>query len=305
MRIACTMPVRNEDWILGLSARAVLMWADDLIIGLHACADESAQIAEAVQSEHPGRVTIVQHTDPVWTEMAHRQRLLEEARALGATHVAIVDADEVLTANLIPDVRGYFERTPPGSILQIPWLCLRGSINRYHATGVWSEQMVSTGFPDLPDLHWSSAGRGGYDFHNRHPMGRYMQPWPVRRGGLLHLQFVSGRRLRAKQAKYKCDELLRWPGREPDQVRAVNERYNLAVYGVTSPVPGWEETLESSLALVPAEWWDGYSHLMQHLNPHETPWQESVVKQLIECHPKELAGLDLFGLDEPSMGRRD
>jgi hypothetical protein len=39
MKLIGLMPVRGEDWILGLSARAALMWCDELVILLHSCTD--------------------------------------------------------------------------------------------------------------------------------------------------------------------------------------------------------------------------------------------------------------------------
>ena len=300
MKIVATMPVRNEDWVLGLSLRAVLRWADEAVVGLHACTDRSEDIVREIERENPTRVHILKHPDPVWSEMAHRQALLNAARDRGATHIAIVDADEVLTSDLVPHVRKMFEATPKGSVLQLPWLCLRGSINRVHTYGIWAEQNVSIGFVDSEVLHWQA--REGYDFHHRHPMGRALvpyQPYPprVRTGGLMHLQFVSGRRLRAKQALYQMTEVLRWPGREP--VDVVRKRYCLAVYNAyEAPSPSTAEyDMQQTMSTVPPTWWDAYASLMGYFDPHALPWQETEVKRLLAEHgPKPFAGLDLFGL---------
>src|SRR5580700_4905017 len=125
------MPVRNEDWVLGLTARAVLQWCDELVVGLHACTDASAKIVADVCFEEPGRITWTEHPDPVWSEMAHRQALLDIARGRGATHIAIVDADEILTANLIPLIRGAIASVPQFSVFQLPWICLAGDPHKY------------------------------------------------------------------------------------------------------------------------------------------------------------------------------
>ena len=295
MKIVAVMPFRNEEWVLGLAARAVLLWADALVMLDHASTDTSRAIANEVAAENPGRVGIAEWTKPTWEEMAQRQLLLDMARDQGATHIAIVDADEVLTGNLLPYIRQYFQTCPEGYVLQLPWRCLRGSAFRYHSSGIWAQQHVSTGFADRPHFHWSSAGRGGYDFHHRHPMGQTLTPFiPSRLGGLMHLQFISGRRLRAKQALYKLTEVLRWPDREP--VRAVDERYNLAVYGTyTAP----KEDAEHDLMATPADWWGPYTDLMPHLKPHALPWQEAEVLRLLAEHgPQRFAGLDLFGIGD-------
>lgn len=297
MKIVAVMPVRNEDWILGLSARAALMWADELALLDHASTDRTLEIMHQVSEEFPGRVSIHTWTDPLWAEMAQRQALLEDARAAGATHIAIVDADEVLTGTLLPTIREQIERTHPRQILQLPWLQLRGSLNKYHTGGVWAEQWVSFAFQDSPDLHW--AARDGYDFHHRHPMGRQLIPFrpePFKRGGLMHLQMVDERRLRAKQALYLCTEVLRWPGRTP--IPELQAQYNQAVYAQKTRRPPGEPL---ALGAVPAAWWEPYRELAEkHLKlfVNEQPWQEVEVQRLWKEHgPEKFAGLDLYGVE--------
>ena len=319
VKIVGLMAARNEQWVLGLAARAALMWLDGLVILDHASTDMTREIAWDVASEFPGRVVVLNEDNPVWEEMRHRQRMLDQARAMDATHICYIDADEVLTGDLMAEtlglqfnIRHMFRSIPPNSLLQIPWLALRGSIGRVHTSGPWAlGQNASFGFVDDPRLHWSSEKRGGYDFHHRQPMGKPLVPWtplggPMgpRRSGLMHLQFVSGRRLRAKQALYKMTEVLRWPGREPDQIRAVNERYNLAVYGgYTSDAL---KTMHLTLGPAPLDqWWKPYPDLMKYFDPHMIPWQEAECLKLLEEHgPQKFAGLDLFGIGEISAHAR-
>jgi hypothetical protein len=310
------MAARNEDWILGLTARAALMWLDELVILDHASTDATCDIAAEVSREHPDRVSILLESNPVWEEMRHRQRMLVEARERGATHICYIDADEIVTGDLmgmegsrnwdgaIP-IRSLFRGIPPNSILQIPWLALRGSIGQVHTSGPWADsQNASFGFVDQPALHWSNRDRGGYDFHHRQPMGKPLIPWtPLgargdRQSGLMHLQFVNGRRLRAKQAWYKIQEVLRWPNREPDQIKAVNQRYNLAVYGAYDVAPGWDQRLDSTIDRAPTErWWGPYKSLLKYFHPNALPWQETeVLKAIAEHGPGRFAGLDLFGI---------
>lgn len=300
--------VRNEDWILALSARALMMWVDHAVFLDHCSTDSSPQILSALQEEYPGRVTILTESDPVWEEMRHRQRTLDKARELGAKHVCIIDADEILTGDLLPSV-GRVEPGPMGSrvwgiremiydcpanaTMQLPWLCLRDSHLQVHRSGVWGEQSASMAFVDNPELHWSSAGRASYDFHHRPPMGRpYSAYNPVRgrASGLMHLQFVNARRLRAKQALYQATEVLRWPGREtPDQIR---RKYSLSVYGAADG-----QIKPFDLAVCPGAWWEPYQSLMKHYDPDAAPWQEYELKRLIEIHGREFfAGLDFFGV---------
>src|SRR5262245_23758182 len=101
MRLVATLCARNEDWVLGMSARAALMWCDHVVLFNHASTDDPGEVAAQVVAEYPERVTYLSDDDPTWKEMAHRQRMLDAARAAGATHIAIVDADEVLSGNLL------------------------------------------------------------------------------------------------------------------------------------------------------------------------------------------------------------
>ncbi len=284
MRLAGTMLCRNEDWVIGLSARAALEWLDYLIILDHASTDKTHDILVQIQQENPTKVQLLYESDPIWHEMEYRQRMLCEARRWGATHIAVVDADEVLSGNLLSEIRPKVEALGPMQDFAPPWVGLRGSIHCYHADGIWGDNWVSTAFLDNPQYSWHS--RNGYDFHHRRPMGLNMQsyrPWRQGQGGLMHLQFVSDRRLRAKQACYKMQEVLRWPGREP--VHIVNQRYNPAVYD------------KGNMVDVPAEWWSPYSQWIDHLHTDAMPWQETQCRLWWREHgAQRFKGLDLFGV---------
>lgn len=297
------MPVRNEDWILGFSARAALMWCDVLVVMLHRCSDRSNEIIEDIREEHDclgsiverpnseRRVIVLRDFALEWEEMRMRQRLLEIGRELGGTHFALIDADEVLTGNLLPGIRSFAETTDRNSILMLPWLQMMEApgvslvCSRVMSSGMWGEQNASTVFPDQPCYHW--ATRDGYDLHHRHPMGaelRWDQPISDRSGGLMHFQFASRRRLLAKQLLYQLIEMKRWPGRRP--VDAVRHMYARTV----------QESESAALSSVPDSWWAPYSHLLKHLHIDAEPWQEAECKRLLADNPKLAVGLDDFGL---------
>ena len=295
MKLICTMPVRNEDWCLGLTARAALMWCDHLVIGNHASTDSTVEIIKKIMGEDPMRITPLHTDEPMWREMEHRQAMLDVARMAGATHIAMVDADEILTGNLLPNIRQRIETwCASGGILNLPWLALARDPMRYiSGPSYWGDrQNVTMAFKDRPDYHW--AARNGYDFHQRPPMStepkRFVQPLKHTEGGLMHLQFLSERRLRAKQALYQMTEVLRWPGRTP--ARQLAEMYGHAVYDSNPAARG------VTTAAVPLEWWIPYAHLERALCLDDgLPWQETEVKQLLAEHGREkFAGLDLFGL---------
>jgi hypothetical protein len=277
------MPVRNEAWVLGLSARVALMWCDELLIGLHACTDDSSKIVQEIYSEFPGRITVATREVGEWDEMRHRQRLLEIAREWSATHMAIIDADEVLTGNLIQ--APFYP--PSDHLLQLPLYNLRGGIDRYHANGLWGCRIVSLAFADDPALGWS-----GDKFHAREPQGKPLRPFPPIKqgeGGVMHLWGASERRLLAKHALYKVTERLRWPDK---RVRDIDFEYSQCVTGGTGiPPECW--TFNS----VPESWWAPYQHLMKYLDIDAEPRQEAEVRRLVDLYGRErFAGLDLFGV---------
>ena len=302
MKLVGLMPVRNEDWILGFGARVALQWCDELVLFMHACEDDSSRIVQNLRSDYgDARVHYLDgihyHSGPVdatdrnWHEMAHRQALLEHARSWNATHIALIDADEVLTANLVPHVRSWVEGTPRGSILQLPLYNLRGGVDRYHANGVWGNRIVSVAFADMPELHWS-----GDRFHSREPDGRRLtgfRPAGQDDGGVLHFWGASERRLHEKHRLYRVTERLRWPGKD---VKLIERTYSMAEKGMSwvGDTPGtWVYR-----GVDPA-WYAGYEDLMaKHLHVDAEPWQKAECDRLIAEHGREMfEGLELFGVD--------
>ena len=223
-----------------------------------------------------------------WKEMEHRQWMLELARKASATHIAMIDADEVLTANLteeplygVKPIRSLVETLAPGQMLELPGYNLRGSLDRYHSNGIWGNRWFSVAFKDTPEAYWA-----GDKFHSRNPAAVKWQNWrPIKQGegGILHLWGASERRLRAKHALYKVVERTRF---ETKTVAAIDDLYNLAI----KPRETW------SFEVTPLEWW---KHQVPRdcIAPHAEPWQEAEVRRLVAEHGKEkFQGLDLFGV---------
>ncbi len=290
MKIVAIMPVRNESWCLGLTAQAILKWADELIILDHCSTDDSRELEWNLQLEYPERITVIVENEPIWHEMAHRQMLLDRARDHGATHVVILDADEILTGNLLSHIRARVaELDRPMSVLQLPGYNLRGSIDRYHLTGIWAQRWFTAAFKDIPSAGWS-----GDRLHHREPFLHWqaVQPVPQGGGGILHLWGASERRLAAKQALYKITERIRWPNKS---TREIDAYYNLGMYASASKGTGFTDLWK--YAMIPPAWWKGYEDLMQYLDVDAEPWQEAECRKLVKEHGAgKFAGLDLFGV---------
>jgi hypothetical protein len=313
MKLIGMMPVRNEAWCLGLSLRVALLWCDEVVVLLHACADDSARIVYEIARENPGRLAIITHRHETWTEMAHRQQMLEAARGLGATHLAIIDADEILTANLLQWTEGErrpigqaLHDLPAGSILELPGYNIRDphSVNQdihtspglwFHSNGVWGHRWFSTAYADDLRLGW-----WGDKFHSRtpnaiHSGAQFLRPYrPIEqgKGGVLHLWGASERRLIAKHALYKITEHLR--GMHDDAW--IDREYSLSVKG-DPRIATYGTPATWTYAPIAQSWWAPYADLMKYLDVDAEPWQEAEVRRLVAVHGRgEFESLDLFGV---------
>lgn len=312
MKLVGICPVRNEDWCLGFTLRVALKWCDEVVVLVHASTDTSKRIVWELQGQYPERVHHLGDEDTTWKEMEHRHVLLELARVWDATHIAMIDADEFLTGNLLcptgspetvrgatndaPRIRDEIRYLEPGQLMELPGYNLRekgaGSHDhemrdwkytwQYHGNAVWGNRWFATAFRDQPAAHWA-----GDRFHHREPMGVNWRRWrPIQQGdgGTLHLWGASERRLRAKHALYRVTERLRWPDKPAAEIERL---YSLA----TTPREPW------TFKAVPSEWLAPYADLLQYLHIDAEPWQESYVRSLLQEHGRaKFDGLDLLGL---------
>ena len=115
---------RNEKWVIGLSLRTALQWCDACVVVDHMSTDGTRDVINKIQAEAgEGRVIISEWSDTSkWDEMQMRQHSLDLGRKAGGTHFAIVDSDEVPTANVLPHLRGWMERLKPGHLLDLPMM---------------------------------------------------------------------------------------------------------------------------------------------------------------------------------------
>ena len=117
MKLVCLMPCRNEDWIIGLSARAALMWCDHLVVLDHASTDDTQAIIYDLMGEYPGRI-IYERVEGEWLEIAGmglvRKEILENSRTGGKEAWAFGMGLERLAMILfkIPDIRYFWSEDP-------------------------------------------------------------------------------------------------------------------------------------------------------------------------------------------------
>jgi len=310
------MCVRNEAWILACSMRAALKWVDELVVVDHNSTDGTFDIINEISAEHPWRVhysrwqpteekilesvhstsrTILNPTpsktwkqqvpsedESRWDEQDMRHHSLALGRLRGGTHFAMIDADEIMTANLMARIRQDVYALQPGEVLDYPLYAMR-SLDEFQDDNThWSRGVCSLVFRDAPHLTWKPAA-DGYHFHSRVPWGagKRIEPVKWRDGGVMHLQWVNHRRLVAKHCWYRMVETVRYPNRMTAQ--RLNEKYDDALRP-----PGRVST-------TPSDWWRDYDPGLIQLNGW--PWHEGEVRRMVDKYGLgKFEGLDLKGL---------
>lgn len=286
MKIVAMMVVRNEAWVLRASLRTALKWADEVVVIDHGSYDETPDILARAFAETRRVFRRERHIDLPFDEMDIRQELLVWARTRDATHVAWVDADEVITENLVPMVQAWAEALEPAQQLRLPMIAPWGNLDRYRDDdSAWANAHSFILVRDeVPTINWR-ADRTGYQLHHREPYGsdKILRPIEGRKlGGFFHLQWASWRRLVAKHAHYQVTERLRYPKKASKLIKI---QYTQA-----------PKDREPRCSPVPESWWDPETKALVDLE-HE-PWYEEEVRRLVQKHGRrEFKDLELWGLD--------
>jgi len=280
VKILGLMRARNEAWIIRYSAAAALGWVDELVVLDHASTDHTIEIALAMATETKGRVRVMHDPDPRWNEMAQLNRMLTAAREREATHIALIDADEILTAPFVSAARRLVGQLGHCEALRVPLHNLWRSLRWYRDDkSKHGKQFVVIAFRDDPSLHWPEAEQ----FNHRSPLG-IITTKPIgtmwRLHGVMHLQRANWRRAQARQDLYRMREVLTWPGREP--VHVVDARYQSSL-----------EEHGATLKQVPSEWWaHGIDQNLIDLDAE--PWEIGECQRLLSEHGRrKFAGLAL------------
>lgn len=301
MNLVGMMAARNEEWCIGFTARVALQWCDRLVVLDHASNDMTSEILFQIFKEVGDRLHVMTEASGEWDEMIHRNRMLETARTLGATHAAIIDADEMLTANLLPHIRQISCVVKPGVMLELPGYNVRGSLDRYHANGVWGHRWFSTVFAMSPELCYRN-GLDGYKHHHREPyragtsldqvsQWTTVRPYQQGEGGVVHLWGLDEQRLKAKHALYKLRDRVNCPSQG---VKGIDTMYSWAIKGAGpgdnpeswryEQVPGYWLAYALSGVAMPKATSDG------------EPWQVAECRRILAERPELRDGLDLFGV---------
>jgi hypothetical protein len=291
MKIIGLMTARNEDWVLGLTLRAAALVVDEMIVLDHASTDRTCAIIREVADEFPGRIHYRHRADPVWREAPIRQGLLEEGRELGGTHFWVIDADELLTGNLLSRVRSMLSSLGTGEWLTLPWFAMWRSLDRYRCDSnqYWCANRTAYGFRDHPAIRYEAhQKRPACDIHTRVPNlpgGKREFCVNDPHHGVMHLVASGWSRMVAKTAWYKMVETVRFGDVNP---ASLNANYNRDL----------DETALVTVA-ARAEWWEPYSAWRAHIDLDAPSWfAQDAGRMWREFGPRKFAGLDLWGVPE-------
>lgn len=298
-KIVATMLARLDHWSVEFAILAALEWCDEIVIGLHEPGGKSLDptwkiIARLTANpEIAKRLDVVALIDETWDEMNMRQRLLNRARELGATHIAIVDADEAVTADLIPDIRKHVLILGPCETLEVPMVSPHhgGSkggacLDMARVDGVFASARITLAFGDDPSLSWQNAA-DGYCYHNRPPKGityRRNLQLGFQTSGVFHLQYATLQRLGAKAVFYKITERMKFPDRDESQPGPLNHKYDWTL----------RDEGEEYIPIPASSWSYSFGDGRKLVDLAEVSWQAWATSILVgRLDPKVIAGLDL------------
>ena len=296
-KVVGLMIVRGDAWSVGFALRVARFYCDQVVVLVHDARpndevnDQVRQAVDEVAAAYPGFVSRYDHLCPKWDEMHARQITLDLARALNATHMAIIDADEALTWSVVHDARVMIRALRPKEALAFrmisPWMSL---VNYRHDGNFGEHSQLTFAFADHPELCWRPAA-DGYQFHMRAPRGiaaTNIDRPNHRSGGVVHLQFASRKRLQAKAVWYKMLEQATHPGRMSAQ--ELDRKYDWAL-----------QDTKPAVSPMPDDFLNSYGPaVLSHLRNNDEPWQLLEASRLLAEHPACMNNIRTHGLTFPS-----
>ncbi len=280
--VICCTPVKNEAWILDRFLACAGLWADYIIIADQRSSDGSREIARA----HP-KVILVDNPADELNEGIARRVLLHAARQFpGPRLLLALDADEVLTANVLesPEWRSMLD-VPPGTVIRFQLAILGPDLTTY-----WLS-------PVACDFGFMDDGReyaGGIIHEPRVPLPPAAPILTLRDIKILHYVGVDPARWESKHRWYQCWERLHRPHRSAIEIYRQYHRKDV--------VPGWE------IRKVPPEWLQEYTRRGIDMT---STWREGIYRSdlevlqfLLRYGPLRFRREDIWAVDWAALYRQ-
>ncbi len=218
MNIIALVPFKNEEWVLPAYAASMKRIADS-IIGL----DDGSSDASAAILKEAGAVIYSYPEASGEVNMSKRRNfLLEKGREHGGTHFIWLDADEIFSERFLAHGKTEMEKMKPGEKISLPWITLWKDAKHHRIDSVWKDLRKDVIVCDDPSLSFDD--RFLSEARTPGPSDR-MISLDSDAGVILHFQFIAWERTQAKQAWYRCRELIEG-GRS---ARRINNMYSISL----------------------------------------------------------------------------
>lgn len=273
-KIVGMVQVRNERIFIEQCLRALSLYTDAIVILDDASTDETLAIIKSL-AETCNIEKIIEHTEwKDWNEPHNKNELLNAARSIGGTHMVIIDADEMFSADCLTDdwLRKKILALQPGDSMGCLWINLWRSIDQYRDDGsVWVPRDIHRVFCDngtayYPNvfLHATSIPTG---------LQGTFYPNDDASRGILHFAFVNRENLLIKQAWYRCLERLH---DQKAHIPGINLTYRCT-----------KDETDIKFKKAPARWF-AYPFFNPSLCEQPEQWRKKQVKAWFKLYGKKL-----------------
>lgn len=212
------MPIKNEDWILDTTLFALSKICDYVIIADSNSEDNSKQIIQ----KYPNCVLLEKKAKSISSDI--RSLLIDYARDNfeGNNLFISLDADEIFTADISPDIISYWKSLPIGTSVALEWLQLWRSTNLIRDdNSIWCNNWKYFCFIDDRSLPYA-IDDDILDHRGRMPFDP-TKIYHDKRVSVLHFQFAHFERMLSKQCHYRIIEKIEGKKKSRD----INLTYNI------------------------------------------------------------------------------
>ncbi len=222
--IVGVVATRNGSLLIEACLRGMAPYTDAIVVLDDVSQDNTVEIVEHLAQELP-IARIIKKTVWIRDERADKWMLLKAARELGATHVIMLDDDEILSANCATDnwLKKEIAAMKPGQIMTFPMVNLWDSTEWYRDDALcsphsWKWGSITAVFCDDGACNYDTNpawGPSGSMHISRAPANRKRGDYPdtIKRFDityvLLHFKSVYLEDIRIKKAWYLMLEFLK------------------------------------------------------------------------------------------------
>jgi len=282
MKIIAVMPVRNEEWIIERTLRALSCFCDAIIVADQNSTDKTPAILRSYSKVH-----VIENKESFHSNVV-RWKLLEAARQFdGCNLILAFDADEIPASTILAQNNlEMMANLPIGWSVELPWVQLWRNPDQYrNDRSVWSNSWKHFAFKD--DRQMKYVKQIVINDHTaRIPSDPLKHSCRMPDIPVLHFQFVVFERMLAKQRWYRVIEHIA-AARPPVDINATyiitRDERNIVLRGT------------------PPEWIQGWKDLgidLEHFQTEDLFWYDIEILRFFAQHgTRHFADLDIWDVD--------